>query len=216
MKKLWHLSLSAALGVAALVSTAAAAPLAVGTAQVPVSAEPDPVGLTIDSASTPFTVPGSFSGTLMSEVISGDASNPHGGLTFVYTLLNSAGPNSIGRFSIDGFLGFLTDVSYSDPGAGVAPAFADRNPFGDVVGFSFLSFPLDPKAGFLSPGSTSRRLVIQTDATHYHSVVGSLIDGGVTTVATFGPRVPEPASIVMAGLGGLALLGFARRRRVTA
>lgn len=215
MIRLWNIALAAAVLAAVGGRAVTAAPLPVGSAQFPVAAEPGPAGgSVIASLATPFSVPGSFTGTLMTDVISGDASNPLGGLTFVYSLVNSVGPNSIGRFSVDGYLGFVTDVSYDSTSGGKAPAFADRNPFGDVIGFSFLPSPVDPNTGFLTPGSLSRRMVIQTDATRYHSVQGSLIDGGVVVAAALGPQVPEPATIVLAGLGGLAALGYARRRRV--
>lgn len=215
MKSLWTLALAAVVWSAVGDRAVTAAPLPVGSAQFPVAAEPGPAGgMVIASQVSPFSVPGSFSGTLTTDVISGDASNPLGGLTFVYSLVNSVGPNSIGRFSVDGYLSFATDVSYDSTSGGKAPAFADRNPFGDVIGFSFLPSPADPNTGFLSPGSTARRMVIQTAATRYHGVQGSLIDGGVIVATALGPLVPEPATIVLAGLGGLAVLGFARRRRV--
>jgi hypothetical protein len=40
----------------------------------------------------------------------------------------------------------------------------------------------------------------------------SLIDGGVITVPSFGPAVPEPSSIVLA-LGALVSIGAYRLRR---
>jgi hypothetical protein len=181
----------------------------------PASGEPDPVGATlVTSLSVPFSVPGSFTGTLLSEVYSGG--NPLGGLTFVYTVSNDAGSaNSIGRLTVGDFDAAITltgvDGSYQTPAAGVAPASIDRNVSGDVVGFNFV--PIGAPTGFLAPGTTSAKLVIQTGAPAYVGSFGNLIDGGVTTVATLGPAVPEPATIALA-LASVASLGvYALRRR---
>jgi hypothetical protein len=121
---------------------------------IPAAAELEPTGGAIlASASTGFVVGGAFSGTLFSDVIAGDPSNTLGGLTFVYRVVNdgAAGPNSIGRVSITSLLGWSTDASYN-PSAGVGPASIDRNPSGDVIGYNFVPTPIDPLAGFLSPG----------------------------------------------------------------
>lgn len=197
-------------------ASATAASLAPGTVLFGPSTETDPVGGTVVATlSTPFTVPGSFSGTLTADVVSGDTSNPLGGLTFVYRLANDgvAGPNSIGRLSISEWTGFSLDGSYQTPvSAGdVAPATIDRNPSSDVVGFNFLPLPADPASGFLAPGTTSAALVIQTDASAYASgAFASMIDGGGITIATFAP-VPEPSTVCLL-LTGLAAGGLAVRR----
>ncbi len=211
MKK--HLLWSAAAIVLTLAaSVAQALPMPPGTILLPVAAEPAPTGVIIDSLAVPFAVPGSFAGTLYTDVISGDGTNPLGGLTFVYRVENLMGPNSIGRFSIDSYAGWAVDVSYVAP-VGVAPAYADRNPFGDVLGFSFAPFPTDPLTGFLLPGMTSARLVVQTAATRYAGIIGSLIDGGVTTADSYGPTVPEPSTWALAAMGVVGALAAARRRR---
>jgi len=205
----------AALAVGSLVASQAhALPLPAGSVLIPAAAEAEPVGGAIlASTATGFIVAGAFSGTLYSDVIAGDTSNPLGGLTFVYRVDNNglSGPNSIGRMSIASMLGFAIDASYN-PSAGVAPASIDRNPSGDVIGFNFVPTPIDPLAGFLAPGSSSARLIVQTNAPAYTSAVASLIDGGVITVPTFGPAVPEPSSIML-GLGGLVSLAALRLRR---
>lgn len=205
----------AALAIGGLAaSQAQALPLLPGSVLIPAAAEAEPAGGTIlASTSTGFVVAGAFSGTLFTDVIAGDASNPLGGLTFVYRVDNDggAGPNSIGRLSIASMLGFAIDAAYN-PTAGVAPASIDRNPSGDVIGFNFVPTPIDPATGFLGPGKSSARLVIQTDAPAYAPAVASLIDGGVITVPTLGPAVPEPSTIALV-LGGIASLGAFRLRR---
>lgn len=208
------MALIAAFG---LTVSAIAAPLPPGSVLFGPSTETDPTGgSSVATLSAPFTVAGAFSGTLTTDVISGDTSNPFGGLTFVYTITNDgvAGPNSIGRLSLSEFAAFSADGSYQIPLAvgAVAPASIDRNPSGDVVGFNFVPVASDPATGFLAPGATSAKIVIQTDATAYVTgAFASVIDGGVGTVSAIVP-VPEPSTVVLSlvGLAGAAL--FARRR----
>lgn len=205
-------SLACLAAVAMLATSSFAAALPAGSALIPVPSAAEPQGGSIvDTLASPFTVPGSFSGTLVTQVISGDTTNPFGGLTFTYEFNNLNGPNSIGRLSINNFKGSLVDAGYDSNSPGVAPALADRNPFGDVVGFSFFPFSLDPNTGFMTPGSNSRRLVVQTNATTYRDAQASLIDGGVTMAPTFAP-VPEPASVALAMLGLGAAVSLVRRR----
>lgn len=192
-----------------------AAPLPAGTALFGPSTEGDPVGGTsLTSITAGFSVASAFSGTLKSEVISGDTSNPLGGLTFIYTLSNDgvAGPNSIGRLSLAGLSPFAIDASYQTPTSDVAPASVDRNPSGDVVGFNFVPLATDPATGFLAPGSSSALLVLQTDAVSFaRGNFGSLIDGGVGTVDALIP-VPEPSTVALSLIGLAAAAVLARRR----
>ncbi len=210
-------ALAAALVGCLLAAPAAAASLPPGTALFGPSTETDPVGGTsVATLTAPFSVAGAFSGTLKTEVFSGDTSNTLGGLTFVYTLTNDgvAGVNSIGRLSMSEFGGFGVDASYQIPvvAGTVAPGSIDRNPAGDVVGFNFVPVATDPATGFLSPGTTSALLVLQTDAASYATGgFGSLIDGGVGTVSAIVP-VPEPASVVLTLVGIAAAALYSRRR----
>jgi hypothetical protein len=58
------------------------------------------------------------------------------------------------------------------------------------------------------PGQMSTPLVVQTNAPDFQRTYASVIDGNVTNVGTFSPKVPEPTT-------GLLLLGmtFALIRR---
>ncbi|MFO0897416.1 MAG: PEP-CTERM sorting domain-containing protein [Pirellulales bacterium] len=194
----------------AVPKAACAAALTSGATLVAPLGEVDPVGGNpIGSLIQPFSSPGSVSGRLISQVISGDPSNALGGLTFVYFLVNdgAAGPHSIGRLSVDDFAGWQVDASYQTTSVGIAPGSIDRQPSGDVVGFNFLPTGFDPLTGFLAPGATSRKLVLQTNALRYTNVMASIINGGVTQAASFGPApVPEPSTLLLAALAGLGLL----------
>lgn len=196
-------------GLVLATSQAWAAPLLPGGTAAAVL-EPDPVGGSVVAG--PLVTPlvgAAFTGTITSTVISGDVSNPYGGLTFVYHVSNDATSiHSIGRATLTGFTGFLTDVSYGAPG--VAPAVQDRSVDGDVVGFSFVGPPLGPSV--LPPGTTSALLVVQTDAREWTTAIGNAINGSIASGPIFAPMIPEPATLGFLALSGLGLLSSRRRR----
>jgi hypothetical protein len=171
-----------------------------------------PSGGTIIYNSGPLPITAAtFTGTLTSTVIQGDTTNP-GGLTFTYLLTNdSTSIHQMGRLTINDFTGFLTDVSYAIPSAGVNPYSIDKDSFGDVVGFSFSALG----AGQIPAGGSSALLVIRTDAQQAALTEASVINGSVAMVSAYAPavggNVPEPGTLAVAGLGGLGLL--LRRRR---
>ena len=200
-------ALSAALVLTLVVAPSWAAMLPVAGTQFPTVGENDPTGgSTVNTMNAPFAANPFFNGSVTSTVISGDPSNPLGGLTFTYQLFNNAGsPNSIAQLALQDFTGFQTDVSYQTPAAGLIPSNATR-PAANDVNFNFDNFG----AGPLPPGQNSALLVIQTNATSYQVSHGAIIDSGAIDVSIFGPAVPEPTSLGLVALaGGLVL----RRRR---
>jgi hypothetical protein len=199
--------------LATAVSQALAAPVLPGQSGLPVPGEPGPTGgVVVASSSVPFVsasgpVTG-FSGTLTSNVIAGDPSNPYGGLTFTYQLSSDATSFSdIGRCTINGYSSWLTDMSYQIPlpAGDVVPSEMSRTLAlgGDTVGFTYGAPPL-------SAGQTSAVMVVQTNAPSWSATTFKIIDGDVANVTSFAPA-PEPATLSLAGVGVAALL--LRRRK---
>ena len=179
----------------------------------PVAAEAAPGGAVIASAVVPFVSPGNFSGSVLTQVLAGDPTNALGGLTFVYTVSNDgvAGLDATGRVTVESYTGFLTDVSYTAPGVGVAPALANRSVSGagQVVGFNFFALAADPSTGLLGPGLSSRQLVVQTNAPAFTTGTMFLINGGVTSAPVFAP-IPTPGALMFLTVAPLV---SGRRRR---
>jgi hypothetical protein len=203
-----------------MASASLAAPLPVG-GSILVPGQAGPVGgvLAAPPLIETLTSP-TFTGTLVSEVIAGDASNPFGGLTFVYQVTNNlVSPDAIERVTIDNYTGFTVDASYQTPAAGQIPTLADRP--GDQVGFSFIN-PVPAIPGFghgvLAQGATSALLVLQTNAPAYAVSVANVIDGSVASVPSYspaiGPNTPEPSTLALGGLGlaGMALVAWRRAK----
>lgn len=193
-----------------------ATPIAAGQAITAVG-ENQPVGGTlVGGTGSPIAFStGSYSGTLTSSVITGDTSNPYGGLTFTYLLSNDAiSPDAMERITVNSFAGFQTDVSFLSPGPGVQPTVSDRSASGNTMGFSFVGPPLS-LLGTIAPGQSGALLVIQTNATHYALTTAQVIDGSVAIVASYGPTllISEPSTVALAGFGMLALCGAAAFRR---
>ena len=211
----WRLAVAACAFLLA-VAPAGATPITAGQSITAVG-ENQPVGGTLvggTGTALGFTS-ATFSGTLTSSVITGDTSNPYGGLTFTYLLSNdSISPDAIERITVNSFAGFQTDVSFLSPGPGVQPTVSDRSASGNTMGFSFVGPPLSV-LGTVSPGQSGALLVVQTDATYYAMTTAQVIDGSVATVASYGPvmLIPEPSTLVLAGCGLLAICGAASRSR---
>jgi hypothetical protein len=158
-------------------------------------------GTTLLTDTSPFNN-GAISGTLVSKVISGDASNPYGGLTFTYQLsINAGSPDSSSSMTVSSYDNYSTDVSYNNLGGEVNPLNFSRDSNGATVRFLFSN----PSIG---PGSTGALVVVQTGAPSYQNTMAGIIDGLTVNVASLAPlTVPEPGlgAFLLAGLGVLAL-----------
>jgi hypothetical protein len=209
MSLVTRFTIASMLGATVVSSAAYAAPIAAGQTAYAVF-ENNPVGGVSISQTQPFAT-ANYTGSLISTVITGDTSNPLGGLTFTYQLVNDAGSaNALTRLTVNGFNGFFTDLSYKLGTGGLAPTSNDRDGSSAVIGFSFTGAPLG--AGTLSAGTTSELLVVQTNAQSYQTRIANVSNGAVSPVNAFGPASvtsPEPATLATL-IGGATLL---RRRR---
>lgn len=203
------LSLVVVLAMSLFIGSSAthAAPIFPFGTLYPAPAEAGPSGgVVLDTMSVPVVTP-SFTGTLTSTVIVGDINNALGGLTFTFHFENDVtSTHPVGRLTVNGYDGWLTDASYETPFSGVFPALINR-PVGDVIGFTFMDI-IGP--GLIGPGKESSLLVVRTNAPDYTENLASVIDGFVDTVPTFAP-IPEPGTLAMLGLVGFGL--FIRRVR---
>src|SRR5260370_36012378 len=93
------------------------------------------------------------------------------------------------------------------------PSTFARGGAGDGVGFNFIP-PVGPDGGV---SDTSFELIIRTNATTFGAGSIGIIDGGGQTLSGFAPTpttaVPEPASIVLLGLGAAGMWTYGRKRR---
>ncbi len=194
------------------------------------------------STVVPTTVGTGFGGTELDSVYYADVASlstsfivdmasavylsPTGTLDFYYQISSDAASiDAIERLTTSVFAGFITDVYMVISGSTVAcsacpggffldgsqaSSLAERSIDGRVVGFDFQ--PAGTPAT-LGPGETSLLLVIRTDATKYIPGVMSVIDASIAERQAFAPAVPEPASMMLMGLGFLSTGWVARRRK---
>lgn len=196
-------------GIVAVSSSSFAAILLPNTVIVPTPLPPPVVGAVVNANSNTFVGKDSFNnvvftGSETTQVLAGELGNTLGGLTFVYTVSNDlSSPDTIDRVTLTGFKTFVVDADFV-VGPNLFPATADRSFSGDVIGFSF------PVPNSLLPGQTTAQLVLRTNAPFDIPNTLSAIDGGTGQATSFGPAVPEPASLGVLSVGSLMLV---RRRR---
>jgi len=215
-------SIAVSLVFAGLVGSASAVSLTPGSG-VLAPAEPDPVGATtVFSTNVSWGASFSFSGTLFSSVLTNDSSNPFGlnDLTFIYQFSISSNTGSTShpgtQLSIGDFTTFLTDVSYKS-GTGVVPFQVNRSgespTEGDTVEFGFSQLF---GFSFVSPGTNSATLVVQTDATLWQQSIASITDSSAfPNIPTLAPVdvVPEPTSFALFTFGVFGLAGVTYHKR---
>jgi hypothetical protein len=210
---------AAALALAASATPAHAVILLPGTT-TPAVLSTGPAGAPLATLTSPFTGTDAlsnfhYSGTLVSQVFQeSSASNPLGGLTFVYDFTNnSISVDAIRRFTVTQFAGFTTDVSYDGTGSQggtVPPLTVDRSLDGNVIGYEFGTAGV----GGVAAGAGTVALVIRTDATNYTRVSAGFLNGAATNTVALGPTAmtPEPSTVVGA-LIALPMVGLAAWRR---
>jgi hypothetical protein len=163
-----------------------------------------------------------YTGKLVSTIISGDGTNPNGGLTFTYQLSNDATSTGfLDGLQLPGFTGFLTSVGQQGSGISFFNVFRGLPGLGidgpGVVDFRWaISNPIDPT-------ENSQLLVIHTDATNWLDTSGRIIDGSFAAVQTYGPTagvrggplpaVPLPSAVLMGIPTLLGAIFIARKRK---
>jgi hypothetical protein len=208
-------------------------PLPPGSIGVPLpgttsALEPDLAGTVLADQLIPFTVFDNatggiaLTGTLQDRVVQETLT---GNLDFYGRIVltdfgnNLAAIDSIGMGS---FAGFNVNANFRTDDLGMqGPDAASRSSDGSEVGWYFES-----PARLGAPGGASESFFFfaQTDAQNFDSngsariVAYSLINGGINPqvdlVGIYEPvPVPEPTTLTFAGLGGLAALVVARRRK---
>jgi hypothetical protein len=204
------IALAVAAGLVASALPAHATALAPGGTVVPGLGAVPVAGKVADTGVVAF---GNLTtGGFVQERVFANAANPFGAgdLTFVYQFAVTAG--DIGRLTASLYGAFATNVTQTNTLGMISAFSADRGGSGDPIGFNFTNPP------GVTPGQTSQFLIIDTNATNFTAGNIGVIDAVTSNIPGFAPagQVPEPASVVMFGLGFAGMCGYTLRRRKAA
>lgn len=140
-----------------------------------------------------------------------------GDLDFLFQFASLTG-DPIANFSTTSFVNVVANVGvgpvgddlFSSPGGTQAPNTILRNGVpGNTITFSFAG------SGGVPNGVESLALIVKTDTPFFTRGAFNFTDGGVSTIAGFGPSpIPEPSSMALLCAGLLVLGGGLRRRKI--
>ena len=208
-------------------------PLPPGSVSVPLPgttsiAEPDVAGpiiadqlisfVGLDNATGGIAITGTLQDRVVRETLTGNL-DFYGHITITDFGNNVGAIDSIG---MGNFAGFTVNANFRTDGVGVqGPNAASRSSDGSEVAWYFES-PL--RLGATGGASESLFFFAQTDAQNFDSngsariIDYSMLNGGINPTINFGgiyepTAVPEPTTLAWAGLGGLAALVAAWRRK---
>ncbi len=217
-----HLALAATLlALGAVGLPAGAAPLPPGSTLIPPYSATAETGTLLATTTQSFTTDGAtpLIGTLTSSVYN-STGLPGGTLDFVYQV--SVSPSStvaLEGLSVGNFAG-VTILNAAVVGPGNQPTDITRpsnpnpNANGATVHFDYTN------PNVLAIGATSPTFILRTGLTgsqYSLALNASAQDTLSVNVNAYGPTaVPEPSSVVMMGIGAVALCGVALRRKAKA
>ena len=164
-------------------------------------------------------------GYLAFNVTSQTFTNNEGEYLYLYQINNTGGlsAQSIIRFTLSPYIGSnsITLMGYLNANIPGSFLVGDQVPlWGDIdtssgptIGFNFpVGNPYyNVPDAYIGPGASSGVLFIKSLGSP-QLVVGSIINGQVSTIPVYGPMViPEPSTVLLLSLGGLTLLRRGRK-----